>query len=207
MTRMMMQFFSSLLAAEKTPPPRLRVCDGFANVRVVDQFGRSFRFRDDFVDGRALIINSMYTTCRGSCPTTGATLKKLRVELSKVFGKKLTILSFTLEPEVDTASVLHEFADRLDANKRNDDLCDWHFLTGTPEVIKELRYSLNFYDLNPKVDGDITQHDATLLFGNSTSDRWASLPAGVRHENLSSTIRRVAGFTTEQRFGLAAEGV
>ena len=207
MTRMMMQFFSSLLVGEEESPPRLRVCDGFANVQVMNQFGRSFRFRDDFVDGRALVVNSMYTTCRGTCSTTGATLKKIRVELSKVFGKKLTMLSFTLEPEVDTASVLLDYASLLDADKKNDDLCDWHFLTGTPQAIKELRYSLNFYDLNPKVDNDITQHDATLLFGNSTSDRWATLPAGVRHANLISTIRRVAGFTSAQRFGLATEGV
>lgn len=200
----MLQFLSSLLA-EKTPP-QLRICDGFANVKVVDQFGRSFRFRDSFVDGRALVINSMYTTCRGTCPTTGAILNRLRSDLTKVLGNKVSMISFTLEPEVDTAATLLEYAGQFGANKRNDALCDWHFLTGSPESIKELRYSLNFYDLNPILDNDITQHDATLLFGNTKTDRWASLPADIRYEDLVTTIRRVAGFTLAQRFGLTAEG-
>ncbi len=82
--------------------PTLRIADRFPNVELINQHNQSFAFREKFIrSGTSLVINSMYTTCRGSCPGTSATIKKLRRELYPVFKERLIFVSFTLEPEVD----------------------------------------------------------------------------------------------------------
>ncbi len=191
-----------LRALTDTPAPGNRVADRYANVAVVDQFGRTHRFRDAFVDGRALIVNSMYTTCRGTCPGTSARLKTLRRRLSPILGDALVMVSFTLEPEIDTPEVLRDYAELYGANDRGGALCPWHFVTGRPADVERLRRSLGFYDLNPRVDADITQHGTVLLFGNGGADRWAALSAEMSENTLVEAIRRVAGSTIEQRYGI-----
>jgi protein SCO1/2 len=202
---MILHLLAQLVACGETsqPPPRLKVSDRFPNVTLRDQFDREVQFRRDFIDdGRALIVNSMYTTCRGTCPGTSSTLESLRKKLSPVFGNRLTLVSFTLEPVVDTPVVLRRYARDFGAGRERPELCDWRFVTGAPAAIEQLRRGLGFYDLNPRVDADITQHASLLMFGNSTSDRWAALPAQLREGALIETIRRVAGFTFEQKYGI-----
>jgi len=184
-----------------------RIADRYANAEMTNQFGETVRFADAFVDGRALVVNTMYTRCRGACPGTSATLESLRRTLAPVFGRRLTFVSISLDPAADTVDALARYAGLYGAGRRRDDLPEWHFLTGAPGETDRLRRSLGFYDLDPAVDADVTQHDALLLFGNSTSDRWASLPAGVREPVLVEAIRRTAGFTPEQRYGLSLPGV
>lgn len=183
--------------------PRYRICDHYANVSLRNQFDESLRFHRHFVaDGRALLINTMYTTCRGSCPITSTVLQSLREVLSPIFGTRLSIVSLSIDPQIDSPERLRNYAARYGADRRRAELCEWHFLTGKVADVDTLRRSLGFYDLNPQVDRDITQHASTLLFGNSTSDRWASLPASLSKSSLISTIRRIAGFTFEQRYAI-----
>lgn len=192
-------------ALQRRPHPndgRLRVSDRFADVPVVNQFGSRFRFHRDFVGGRMLVINTMYTECRGSCPTTNQTLKKLRKELSPALGQDLAFLSLSLDPATDRPDVLRDYARRYGAGTASKDLCPWHFLTGEKADLDALRKSLGMYDLNPKVDADVSRHESTLLFGNCDRDRWATLPAGLRLPLLLESIRRVVGTTPEQRFGI-----
>ena len=122
--------------------------------------------------------------------------------LSPVFGERLTFLSITLEPKIDTVAKLKEYAGFYDADREQVGLCGWHFLTGAGKDIEALRRSLGFYDLDPKVDGDVTQHASLLLCGNAGKDRWASMPVGLGKAELIRTIRRVAGFTFEQKYGI-----
>lgn len=191
------------IGAQSNEPPRLKIADTFANVPLRNQFGESIRFHDRFVsDGRALIINTMFTTCRGTCPGTSATLETLRKTMSLVFGRRLSIVSISIDPEVDDPKRLLEYSGMFGAERPRADLCEWQFVTGAPRDIDRLRWSLGFFDLDPRRDQDITQHAATLLFGNSTSDRWSTIPAEMKSSLIVSTIRRVAGFTFEQKYGL-----
>ncbi|WP_337177232.1 SCO family protein [Paludisphaera sp.] len=184
-------------------PPRLRRCDRFANAPVVDQFGERLRFRDAFVDGRALIVNTMYTVCRGTCPGTSERLQTLRERLAPTFTDRLTIVSLSIDPARDDPRALRRFATIYDAETRpGPGIPDWRFLTGAPADVDRLRRSLDFYDLDPAVDEDPTRHASTLLFGNTTTDRWANLPAELPEAELIRTIRRVAGFTFEERYGI-----
>jgi len=202
----MISIFTSLLetlAKIDAPPPRARRSDLFADVPVVNQFGQKFNFKADFIKDRAVVINTMFTICRGTCPGTSETLQRLRVPLSKLFGKRVTILSISIDPENDTPAALKEYADAYGASKpAGGNECDWHFLTSTPEHIDTLRRSLGFYDLNVKVDADISRHAALLFFGNDKTDRWATSPSRIREGLIWEPLRRILGTTTQERFGI-----
>lgn len=196
----------SLLAFAGDPeasPPRARISDSFPNPELTNQFGETFRFKRDFVDGkRALIINTMYTTCRGSCPGTSAQLEALRRSLSPIFGKRMAILSLTLEPRIDTPAVLRSYARSFGADRPDPEQMDWHFVRTKDSELDPLRRSLGFFDLDPRIDGDITQHASLLLVGNPRTDRWCMVPSELRRAVLIDTVRRTAGFTFHQRYGI-----
>lgn len=188
----------------ETPPPG-GIAARYPNVPLTNHRGEQLRFRDTFIDGRALVISAIYTQCRGSCPGTSFAMERLRDTLGPVFGERLTFVSFTIDPIADTTEVLGRYAASFGvegppAKGRP----DWQFLGGAPDAIDALRRGLGFYDLNPRVDRDKTRHAALLLFGNSTSDRWASLPSNLRDGLLVETIRRIAGFNWRQRYGIPA---
>jgi hypothetical protein len=70
--------------------------------------------------------------------------------------------------------------------------------------LEALRRSLGFFELNPRLDQDITQHASLLLAGNPTNDRWCKVPADLQEGVIAEAIRRVAGTTFEQRYGIKA---
>ena len=191
-----------LASSPQEPKSELKISDRFSNVSLLNQFGERVQFHDRFVNGQALVINTMFTVCRGTCSGTSAMIRQLREEVSPLFGKQMTFLSITLDPEFDSPRVLKEYAEIYGAERRQDDLCEWQFLTGSSESIDQLRKSLGFYDLNPKIDRDINRHAAQILFGNTKTDRWASLPSGLRKPLLIETMRRVSGYTFEQKYGI-----
>ncbi len=144
----------------------------------------------------------MYTTCRGSCPGTSATIKKLRRELYPVFKERLIFVSFTLEPEVDRPEKLAKYAQAYGAGVDQAGLCDWHFVTGTTTDIDRLRYALGFYNLNPRVDVTITQHGSSLLVGNPEKDRWSSHTAELSMRSLWNRFAEQQAIRSQERYGL-----
>jgi protein SCO1/2 len=191
------------IQGKDTAKPIPKRSDSFVDVKVQNQFGDEFNFRSDLIQGRRLIISSMYTVCRGSCPTTNETLQRLRGPLTKLFGKKVTILSFTLDPVMDTVAALREYADSYGASTRSfGNQCDWYFLTSTPEKIESIRKSLGFFDLNQTIDSDLTRHASLYLIGNDDLNRWGTCPSNLRDGLVFEAFRRLLGDTPRERFGI-----
>lgn len=186
------------------PIPFSRLIDRLPDLPLVNHRGETVRLVTDLLVGRAVVVTSMFTTCRGSCPGTSQKLQDVRAALWPIFGRRLTILSFTLEPAVDTPERLRDYAGNYGAAARAASLPDWQFLTGSPETIERMRRGLGLFDLDPRVDQDPTRHAAVVLCGNPDRDRWSLLPSALRDGLLVEGIRRIAGFTFEQRYGIRA---
>ena len=184
--------------------PTSRLLDRLPDLALVNHRGETVRLVGDLLAGRAVVITAMYTTCRGSCQVTSQRLADVRGALCPIFGRRLSILSFTLEPEVDTPEKLRDYAAAYGADARAENLPDWQFLTGSPTAIERMRRGLGLFDLDPAVDRDPARHAAVLLCGNPDHDRWSLLPSGLRAGLLVEGIRRIAGFTFEQRYGIRA---
>ena len=81
--------------------------------------------------GTIWIADFIYTSCEDTCPLQTAEMAKLQNELSS--QKAVKLLSFSVDPERDTPSVLSQYADRYNA-----DIDRWLFLTGRQEEITKL---------------------------------------------------------------------
>lgn len=84
--------------------------------------------------GTIWIADFIYTNCQDTCPLQTAEMAKLQNEMAAQKGVKL--VSFSVDPEKDTPSVLSQYADRYKA-----DTDRWLFLTGEHEEIKTLMQS------------------------------------------------------------------
>ncbi len=80
--------------------------------------------------GTIWIADFIYTDCQDTCPIQSAEMARLQDELS---AQKVKLLSFSVNPDKDTPSVLSQYADRFRASSDR-----WLFLTGGQEEIKNL---------------------------------------------------------------------
>lgn len=113
------------------------------------------------------------------CELLGAALGESR-------ARDVQIVSFSLDPEHDTPAAFAEYAESYGVEGA------WSFLTGTPAELDALRRRLGFYDLDPAVDADRTQHAGYVLIGNEPRARWMHLPLNVAPEQIADAVRRVA---------------
>lgn len=173
--------------------------DCLPDVTLLNEEGKPVRFKE-VVEGHAVVMSFFYTNCRGTCPGTNALLAELRESLSKIFGKSIRFISISVEPEVDTPAVVKEYASFYRKETAHPDMADWYFFTGSPEDIRKLRHKVGYYEIDPALDNDPTQHAAMLVIGNQATGRWAEVPVGIGHERMQSRIRLVAGWTAEQRY-------
>jgi protein SCO1/2 len=158
--------------------------DSFSNILLTTQHGEQVRFYDDLVKDRAVMVNLMYTTCPKICPANSTQLVKVHEYLERWMGTDITILSLSIDPEVDTPERLNRYWEVFGSKP------GWLFLTGDYDEIDRLRRELGVYDLDPGVDADKTQHAGIITYGNDRTDRWSALPILMHARQLAQTVVR-----------------
>lgn len=176
------------LASSKTKPLRRRArrkqSDKFSNILLYTQHGKAVRFYDDLVKDKVVMINLMYTTCPKICPVNTAQLARIHELLERWMGRDITILSLSIDPNVDTPERLKRYWEVFGSKP------GWLFLTGDYDEIDRLRHELGVYDLDPLIDADKTQHSGIITIGNDRTDRWIALPILMHTEQLAATVLR-----------------
>ena len=81
--------------------------------------------------GKVWIANFIFTTCPGPCLLMSRQVKKIQNELRS--DDNIYLISFTVDPETDTPSVLASYAQKLEADPEH-----WFFLTGKQNDIFHL---------------------------------------------------------------------
>ena len=158
--------------------------DKFSNIVLTTQHGKKVRFYDDLVRDKVVMINLMFTTCANICPANSAQLTRVHELLAPWVGRDITLLSISIDPQVDTPERLKEYWEAFGSKP------GWLFLTGDYDEIERLRRELGVYDLDPVIDADKTQHSGILTFGNDRTDRWAALPLLMHARQLAGTVLR-----------------
>lgn len=108
--------------------PAANKSDCLPNLALLDQNGRSINLSS--LKGEYVLINFIYTGCTGSCPMLTLKMSQVEKKLGPELGKKVRLLSVTLDPEHDNSAQLLKYANEHGANG-----ADWIFLTGTPAQI------------------------------------------------------------------------
>lgn len=112
-------------AAASNPLPILGHIDGFS---LVDQHGKGVSLGD--LDGKVWVADFFFTGCQSACPLLTSRMRSLQRHLDereKTIGHELPVrlVSFSVDPEVDTSDALLAYATKWGADDRR-----WIFLTG-----------------------------------------------------------------------------
>lgn len=117
-----------------------------ANIHLQNQLGDSVSLFDK--TGKILVVDFFFTSCGSICPKLTRNMAKLQQSFitggnvrNKIDTSIVQFISFTVDPQRDSVSVLKDYADRFGVNHDN-----WWMLTGSRDSI----YKFAFEEL--KVD-------------------------------------------------------
>ena len=139
-------YFVSLDANKKDPLPIINPVD--VEREMVDpelvRVGRGHKVGDfsflnqegetitsDVVKGKIHVAEYFFTTCKAICPIMTEQMQRIHNEFKG--NDDLKLLSFTVNPEVDTVAQMKWYADVHDADAKQ-----WHFLTGDKVELYQL---------------------------------------------------------------------
>ncbi len=149
----------------------------FPNVELVSHDGRRFRFYDDLVKDKIVVINFLYTSCTNICPLTTARLAAVKDRLGDAVGRDIFFYSITLDPEMDGPELLKTYAETYHAG------AGWLFLTGTPADVGLVRYKLG------ERSRELAEHRNDVMLGNGRTGEWGRDSAFSDIEQLEHAIR------------------
>src|SRR5690242_19983668 len=115
-------------SSREPPLPRIASAPPFT---LISQDGATVGLAD--FRGKAVAVTFIYTLCTDTCPVFTPMMSFIQDRLRPHFGRRIAFVSITLDPERDTPTVLKEYSQAFGA-----DLSGWAFLTGAPEVIREV---------------------------------------------------------------------
>jgi protein SCO1/2 len=188
-------FFAGAAAAALTPclPVSLARAapffqDGaewFTNVEVTGHDGKTYRFYDDLMKDKIILVNFFFTECDAICPLATANLAYVQDLLGARFGREIFMYSISLQPEHDTPERLAGYARLYGVGP------GWLMLTGKPADIELLRHRLGFVDSDRVQDADLEQHLGTVRIANVPMHRWIMTPALLDPAAIVRAVKRV----------------
>lgn len=153
----------------------------FTDTELVNQDGKPMRFYSDLIKGRSVVISTVFTRCKGICPTLNLKMAGIQRWLGNRLGKDVVLLSITLDPEYDTPPRMAELARQLKARP------GWYFLSGSKEnvgtILKKLGQWVETTD----------DHNAVLLVGNDRTELWKKAQGLAGSGDLRTVIESVVG--------------
>jgi protein SCO1/2 len=111
-----------------------------ANISLTNQLGDQVSLDD--ISGSIIVADFFFTRCPSICPTLTKNMKVLQDAMkmkdirTKLEGSFVRFLSFTVDPERDSAQALKKYADKYHVNHDT-----WWFLTGPKKKIYD--FALN----------------------------------------------------------------
>jgi cytochrome oxidase Cu insertion factor (SCO1/SenC/PrrC family) len=155
-----------------------RARDYFTNLELINQDGETVRFFDDVLKDKVVLISFIFTNCEGACPLITFKMTQVRDGLDGYVGQPLHFVSLSIDPERDTPAALKEFAQTHDAYHEG-----WTFLTGKPEVIKEITSRLGQYTV------EVEAHSTLMLAGNVNAAHWMKIPPQDQAPTIVEKLR------------------
>jgi len=150
-------------AAPEAAPPEAapsQAAQYFTDVELINQDGEPMRFYTDLLAGKAVVINTIFTTCTGICPVMSKTFSRFQEHLGERLGRDVHLISISVDPEHDTPERLKAFGARFGAKP------GWYLLTGRPENVAFALGRLGQQTADPE------NHQALIFMGNEPTGLW-----------------------------------
>jgi protein SCO1/2 len=131
------------------------------DLELIDQHGRSAKFRSDVIGERIAVVNFIYTTCTTVCPVTSAIFGQVQRRLGARLGKDVFLVSVSVDPVTDRPARLKAYATKHKARS------GWIWLTGNKLIVDKVLNGLGAYTPNYE------DHPAMVLVGDGHTGQWA----------------------------------
>jgi cytochrome oxidase Cu insertion factor (SCO1/SenC/PrrC family) len=146
---------------------------------LIDQDGRPHRFYSELLKGKLVLMNSIYTSCPGTCPMQSSVFAGVQRLLGERLGSDVVMISVSLDPVTDTPERLKEFSQRFRAGP------GWLLLTGPPEDVKEVLQAMDLYSADPAA------HAPIAAIGNEPAGLWMKVVNLTSPTDLLARLERV----------------
>jgi protein SCO1/2 len=151
----------------------------FTDVILQDQYGKPQRLYSDLLQGKVVIINSFFTTCKDSCPILTRNFARIQESLGGRVGKEVFLLSFTVDPGTDTPERLKAYAEQMKAGP------GWRFLTGPKANVDYALKRLGLYTEERQ------NHFSLFIIGNEPTGLWKKTPGTGSAGDLMQIVQTV----------------
>ena len=164
----------------KLKTPEEAAASYFPNVVLRTQDNKPVQFFSDLLKGKTVLINFVFTTCTGVCPTMTSNLRKVQDQLGERVGNDITMISFTVDPAVDTPEALKKYALSFGVKP------GWYFVTGAPADLELVLRKLGGFVQ------DKNDHTNLLIVGNVETGNWIKVFALARPAEIVAEIIKLA---------------
>jgi protein SCO1/2 len=135
--------FSQESSGESAPPPASHAFMSIAqypipDVRLVRDDGKVVSLPEEMNDGRAVVLNFIFTPCSTICPMMSQTFAQFDRELG-ADRERVHLMSISIDPEQDTLARLHEYAQKFHAGP------EWQHYTGTAQASLAAQRAFNVW--------------------------------------------------------------
>ena len=150
----------------------------FSGIELIDQDGKTVRLYEDLMRGHTVVINSMFSSCHGSCPIMAGNFAAMQAHFTGRLGKDFRLISISVDPE-ETPAKLKAFGQQFKAQP------GWVLLTGKREEVERALRKLGQFVEQP------TDHSNILLIGNDRTGLWKKAFGMARSPELITVVQSV----------------
>ena len=149
------------------------------DVKLVRDDGKTVLLDKELNDGRAVVLNFIYTTCTTVCPMTSQTIAQLQSKLGPALDR-VHLMSISIDPEQDTPARLREYAKSFGAGPQ------WQHYTGTLAASIAAQRAFNVYR------GDKMSHEPATLVRTAPGAPWVRIDGFATADLLLAELRDAA---------------
>ena len=150
------------------------------DVNVIDQTGRPLHFYRDLVEHKVVVVAFFFTHCQDVCPIIAYTLVHLQAALGDRFGRDVSLISVSIDPQHDTPAALAAWA------KQHGVKPGWTLVTGRPDEMNRLIRSFT---------GDNARtglHSLIIFLGNDRTGEWIRESGTATTEHYVELLGRMS---------------
>jgi len=148
------------------------------DVVLTDFDDRPVKLRELLATNDPVMVNFIFTTCSTICPVTTKVLSEMPARLGGE-GKRLRMISISIDPENDTPLQLKAYARSFQAGER------WKFLTGRVQDVKAVQLAFDTYR------GDKMTHEPVTLMRQSLDKMWVRIEGFATPDELAREYRKL----------------
>ena len=147
-------------------------------MRLVRADGKMVSLPEEMNDGRAIVLNFIFTTCSDICPLSSAVLAQFEHRLGDE-ADKVHLMSISIDPEQDTPARLLEYARKYHAGP------EWQHYTGTLKASIAAQQAFGVYR------GGKLSHTAVTLMRAAPGKPWLRIEGFTTPDDLVRDYREL----------------